>query len=94
MPTPSRDRAALDWFVEPRGCGELLADAIDFCGDWIWDPCCGGGTIPSILRPDAIQRSLRTPPIVATRFVSGIWNVTRERYPGKSQVCLVYQANW
>jgi len=40
------DRAALDWYVEPRWCVEQLADAVDFDGHTIWDPCAGGGTIP------------------------------------------------
>ncbi len=42
------ERAAQDWYVEPRWCVEQLADAIDFTGDRIWDPCCGGGTIPDV----------------------------------------------
>ncbi|WP_334656976.1 hypothetical protein [Sphingomonas panaciterrae] len=42
-------RAADDWYVEPRWCVELLADAIPFAANsWVWDPCCGGGTIPSV----------------------------------------------
>lgn len=44
------ERAADEWYVEPRWCVEQLLDAIDFCGDWIWDPCCGGGTIPDAMR--------------------------------------------
>jgi len=39
-------RAAQDWYVEPRWCVEQLADAVDFAGHVIWDPCAGGGTIP------------------------------------------------
>lgn len=41
-------RAADDWYVEPRWCVEQLADAIDFDGRYIWDPCAGGGTIPAV----------------------------------------------
>jgi hypothetical protein len=41
-------RAADDWYVEPRWCVELLADAMDFARHAIWDPCAGGGTIPSV----------------------------------------------
>jgi hypothetical protein len=42
------ERAANDWYVEPRWCVEQLADAIDFTGDKILDPCCGMGTIPEV----------------------------------------------
>lgn len=41
-------RAEHQWYVEPRWCVEQLADAIDFDGSTIWDPCCGGGTIPRV----------------------------------------------
>ncbi len=42
-------RAADDWYVEPRWCVELLADAIPLIeGSYVWDPCCGGGTIPAV----------------------------------------------
>lgn len=40
------DRAAHDWYVESQWCVEQLADAVDFDGHIIWDPCAGGGTIP------------------------------------------------
>ncbi|USI71634.1 hypothetical protein [Sphingomonas morindae] len=40
------ERAADDWYVEPRWCVEQLADAIDLADSLIWDPACGGGTIP------------------------------------------------
>lgn len=43
-------RDADDWYVEPRWCVEQLASAIDFAGQTIWDPCCGGGTIPDVFR--------------------------------------------
>ena len=36
------------WYVEPRSAVEQLADAIDFGDSVIWDPSCGGGTIPSV----------------------------------------------
>src|SRR5579859_7778195 len=80
------DRAADNWYVEPRWCVEMLADAIDFCGDWIWDPCCGGGTIPSVFTE-------RRNPTVATDivdrgypFFSGIWDATGEGCPNEVPV--------
>lgn len=43
------DRVADDWYVEPRWCVEQLADALPMVeGAYVWDPCCGGGTIPSV----------------------------------------------
>lgn len=47
-------RAADDWYVEPRWCVEQLADAVDFAGHSVWDPCAGGGTIPTALRDRGI----------------------------------------
>lgn len=44
----SYERAAGDWYVEPRWCVEQLADAINFAGTLIWDPANGGGTIPRV----------------------------------------------
>jgi hypothetical protein len=41
-------RAEHQWYVEPRWCVEQLADAVDFRGHTIWDPCCGLGTIPDV----------------------------------------------
>jgi hypothetical protein len=42
-------RAAQDWYVEPRWCVEALADALPLVeGSYVWDPCCGGGTIPAV----------------------------------------------
>lgn len=38
-------RAPLDWYVEPVRSPEQLFHAIDFGGDFIWDGCCGKGTI-------------------------------------------------
>lgn len=42
------ERAANDWYVEPRWCVEQLADAIDFGDGIVWDPANGSGTIPSV----------------------------------------------
>ncbi|MDQ2762683.1 MAG: hypothetical protein M3Y22_04090 [Pseudomonadota bacterium] len=43
------ERAANDWYVEPRWCVEALADVMPLVdGSYVWDPCCGGGTIPSV----------------------------------------------
>lgn len=42
-------RAEHDWYVEPRWCVEALADAMPIVeGSYVWDPCCGGGTIPTV----------------------------------------------
>jgi hypothetical protein len=42
-------RAADDWYVEPRWCVEMLADALPMAdGSYVWDPCAGGGTIPGV----------------------------------------------
>lgn len=43
------DRAAFDWYVEPPFAVECLIRAVQFSGV-IWDPCCGGGNIPKVLR--------------------------------------------
>jgi hypothetical protein len=43
------DRPPDDWFVEPSWCVEALADAMHIVpGSYVWDPCCGGGTIPEV----------------------------------------------
>jgi hypothetical protein len=39
------ERAEGSWYVEPKWCVEQLADAISFDDCWIWDPCCGGGSL-------------------------------------------------
>lgn len=41
-------RHVTDWYVDPSFCTELLLDAVPFFGP-IWDPCCGGGTIPTVV---------------------------------------------
>jgi hypothetical protein len=41
-------KAEHQWYVEPRWCVEALAEAVDFRGHTVWDPCCGGGTIPDV----------------------------------------------
>ena len=41
-------RDALDWYVEPPFVVEQLLDHEDFSGHLIWDPACGGGTIPAV----------------------------------------------
>jgi hypothetical protein len=40
---------AYDWYCEPRWCVHQLLDHETFTGE-ILDPCCGGGTIPSVCR--------------------------------------------
>jgi hypothetical protein len=39
------ERAANDYYVEPRSCIDALLDAEEFTGS-VWDPACGGGNIP------------------------------------------------
>jgi hypothetical protein len=41
------ERVDKDWYVEPRWCVHQLLDHESFEGE-ILDPCCGGGTIPSV----------------------------------------------
>ena len=43
------ERAAADWYVEPAWIVHALLDVEDFPG-LSWDPACGGGNIPKILR--------------------------------------------
>lgn len=38
------------WYVETRAAVEQLANAVDFGDDMIWDPTCGGGMIPGVMR--------------------------------------------
>jgi hypothetical protein len=54
------DRVADDWYVEPRWCVEALADAVDFRDYAVWDPCCGGGTIPQVFRQRGGRLTLAT----------------------------------
>lgn len=42
------ERHDTDWYVDPAFCTELLIAAEPFFGR-IWDPCCGGGTIPTVV---------------------------------------------
>lgn len=42
-------REPFDWYVEPAYAVEALADRLPFDGV-IWDPACGRGTVPAILR--------------------------------------------
>jgi hypothetical protein len=74
-------RAAHDWYVEPRWCVEQLADAVDFAGHTIWDPCAGGGTIPDTFA----ARDIRTlaSDVVERRpnFLDGIHDATAECAP-------------
>lgn len=43
------ERHANDWYVDPAWCTKLLLNAVQFDRK-IWDPCCGGGTIPKEAR--------------------------------------------
>jgi hypothetical protein len=43
-----------DWYCEPRWCVHQLLDHETFEGE-IVDPCCGGGTIPSVCRERGLQ---------------------------------------
>lgn len=40
------ERAASDWYVEPRHAIDALLDAETFAGT-VWDPACGKGNIPN-----------------------------------------------
>lgn len=51
----AQKRWADDWYVEPPECVHSLFDAVTFDGT-IHDPCCGGGTIPTV----AQSRGYRT----------------------------------
>lgn len=75
------DRALHDWYVEPRWCVEQLADAIDFAGYTIWDPCAGGGTIPDTLGDRGL--STLASDIVERRpdFLDGIHDATEPCAP-------------
>ena len=37
-----------DWYIEPSWAVEALRDRVHFDG-WVHDPCCGRGTIPSVI---------------------------------------------
>lgn len=45
----ARARNSNDWYVEPPECVHSLFDRVTFDGS-IHDPCCGGGTIPSVAK--------------------------------------------
>lgn len=45
----ARERWDSDYYVEPAWCVHLLFDTVHFYGS-IHDPCCGGGTIPTVAR--------------------------------------------
>ena len=47
MKASGYERAADDYYVEPRWAVEAMLDAVGPINGWIWDPACGGGTIPS-----------------------------------------------
>jgi hypothetical protein len=75
------ERAAQDWYVEPRWCVEQLADAVDMDDHAIWDPCAGGGTIPSVFSDrghfvfasDIVERP--------GARLAGLWDATAEGSP-------------
>jgi len=75
------ERAAQDWYVEPRFCVEHLADALSFEGHTIWDPCCGGGNITDtfadrdhmVIGTDIVDRG--------ARHFGGEWDATSEGLP-------------
>lgn len=48
-------RAANDYYVEPEWSVDCLARVVLFDGV-IWDPCCGSGTIPRVLRRAGYDR--------------------------------------
>ncbi|WP_242181564.1 trimethylguanosine synthase [Sphingomonas sp. CARO-RG-8B-R24-01] len=75
------ERAAQDWYVEPRFCVEQLADAVSFEGHTIWDPCCGGGNITNtfadrghaVIATDIVDRG--------ARHFGEIWDATTTGAP-------------
>jgi hypothetical protein len=83
-------RAAEDWYVEPRWCVEALADAIPpIEGSYVWDPCCGGGTIPSVYAERIGQHRViatdvedRSYPHFAERWDATAWGVPNAVAPG------------
>lgn len=48
------DRAANDWYIEPKLATERLLDAELFTGP-VWDPACGGGNIPAVCRSRGLK---------------------------------------
>jgi hypothetical protein len=73
-------RAAHDWYVGPRWCVEQLADAVDFAGHSIWDPCAGGGTIPNTFR-DRGFTTYASDVVTRWDFGDGIHDATGECAP-------------
>lgn len=48
------DRAANDWYVEPKRAVTELLDVETFHGG-VWDPACGGGNIPTVCKARGIE---------------------------------------
>ncbi|MCQ8240546.1 hypothetical protein [Rhizosaccharibacter radicis] len=48
------ERAAADWYVEPRWCVDAMLDAEPPFSGLVWDPFAGSGTIPGRLRARGI----------------------------------------
>lgn len=82
------ERAKDDWYVEPRWCVEQLIDAMPLLPDsYVWDPCCGGGTIPSVF-----AEKIGAHRVIATDIVNrgapgfdGIWDATGPACPFEVQ---------
>lgn len=80
-------RAADDWYVEPRWCVEQLADALPLIQtSYVWDPCCGLGTIPEVFA----ERLGGHHRVIATDLVDRgyarfgqVWDATHEGCPGE-----------
>jgi hypothetical protein len=68
-------RAEHDWYVEPRWCVEQLADTINFGGNAIWDPCAGGGTIPSVFF-DRGARVFASDVVERSPWIAGLHDAT------------------
>ena len=80
------ERAADDWYVEPRWCVEQLADAIPFApGSYVWDPCCGGGTIPAVFADRLGQHMVFGSDIVDRGYPHfiGTWDATAFGCPNR-----------
>jgi hypothetical protein len=78
------ERAADDWYVEPRWCVEQLADAMPFVdGSYVWDPCCGGGTIPSVFADRLGQHMVIATDIIDRGYAhfSDLWDATAAGCP-------------
>lgn len=78
------DRAEADWYVEPRWCVEALADALPLAqGSWVWDPCCGLGTIPSVFAERIGQHRVIATDIIDRGYpgFAGEWDATSDFCP-------------